>query len=244
MLTRDESRAAVLAGPQVTVVVGDVRSPGTLISAMEGVGTVISAMHGMAGPGKVTPMSVDRDGNFHLVDAAKVIGAPFVMVSVVGAAVDHQLELFRMKAQAEEYLKRSGLEWTVVRSAAFKELFLDLLRDSAGTRGRPLVFGRGTNPINFVPVADVATAVVFAALTPSQAGSTVEVIGARDFTLNGLSATVQEELGTGDLAPRHIHRWALRAIAGSRVLVNSEMSRLAAAALFMDTAPGSPSIAV
>jgi hypothetical protein len=58
-----------------------------------GVRVVVSAIHGFAGPGRVTPASVDRDGNANLVAAAKAAGADVVLMSVVGAAPDHAMEL-------------------------------------------------------------------------------------------------------------------------------------------------------
>ena len=52
---------------------GDVREAATLARAIEGVDTVVSAVHGFAGSGGVTPASVDRDGNAHLIEAAATI---------------------------------------------------------------------------------------------------------------------------------------------------------------------------
>ncbi len=66
--------------------VGDVRDPATLDAAVDGAEVVVSAVHGFAGPGRVTPASVDRAGNAHLVDAARRAGADVVLLSVVGAS--------------------------------------------------------------------------------------------------------------------------------------------------------------
>jgi NADH dehydrogenase len=235
VLTRDVSRAAPLRSPFVDVVRGDVRDPSTLGPALAGVRTVVSAVHGFIGPGRVTPASVDRDGNANLVAAAKAEGAELVLVSVVGAAAQSPMELFRMKAAAEQTLIGSGVPWTIVQAAGFLELYLDLMRRSAGKGGRPLVFGRGENPINFVPVSDVADEVVRVALDPTQRGRTVRVCGA-NMTLNELAALVQQELGTTGKRPRYIPRPVLRTLAASRVISNSALSRQAGAAIVMDTA--------
>ena len=69
-----------------------------------GSATVVSAVQGFAGPGGGSPESVDRDGNKHLIDAASAVDADFVLMSVVGAAADSPMELFRMKWAAEQYL--------------------------------------------------------------------------------------------------------------------------------------------
>ena len=84
VLTRDPARAQHLAGHDVEAVRGDVRDPGSLTRALRGASMVISAVHGLAGPGGVSPASVDRAGNAHLIDAAARTGAAFVLVSVVG----------------------------------------------------------------------------------------------------------------------------------------------------------------
>ena len=244
VLTRDPARAGLSSGPLVEVVRGDVRVPDTLLPALAGVRVVVSAVHGFAGPGRVTPTSVDRDGNANLVAAARAAGADVVLMSVVGASPDHAMELFRMKAAAERNMRASGVRWTVVRASAFLELYLELLHRSAGKSGRPMVFGRGDNPINFVSVTEVADAVVGAVLDPSVRGRVVEVVGPRDLTLNELAAICQRDPGTvgrGTMdratvgkGPRHLPRAALRVLAASRFVIASAPGRQAHAALIMD----------
>jgi uncharacterized protein YbjT (DUF2867 family) len=235
VLTRDPKRADHLSDTGAEVASGDLRQPESLVAAMAEVDLVVAAAHGFAGPGRVTPASVDRDGNAHLVAAARQGGAEFVLVSVVGAAPDHPLELFRMKATAEEDLRRSGVPWTIVRSAAFAELYLELLTSSAGKAGRPLVFGRGENPINFVSVEDVARAVVLAVSAPELRGQVLEIGGPANVTFTELARLVQRRLNATGKRPRHVPRPVLRALAGSGHLAASAIARQAAAALVMDT---------
>ena len=202
---------------------------------MTGVRTVVSAVHGFAGPGRVTPESVDRDVNANLVAAAKIENADVVLVSIVGASAHHPMELLRMKAAAEDNLRSSGVSRTIVRATAFLELYLDLMRRTTGTSGRPLIFGRGQNPINFVPVTDVAQAVVAAVLDPSQRGHIVTVSGQKDLTLNELAAMTQRKLGSGEQNPRHLPRPVLHILAATHLVINSAIARQANAALIMDT---------
>ena len=75
MLTRDRRRTAHFEGSQVEVVEGDVRDGSSLGAAMAGVSTVVSAIHGFGDIGDVSPASVDRDGNRHLIDAAAAANA-------------------------------------------------------------------------------------------------------------------------------------------------------------------------
>jgi NADH dehydrogenase len=235
VLTRDADRAAHLADPLVEVVVGDVREPSSLPPAFLGVDTVVSAVQGFVGPGRVTPQSVDRDGNAHLVAAAQAAGADMVLVSVVGAAADHPMELFRMKAAAEQHLRDSPVAWTIVHSTGFLELYLDLMRRTAGRSKRPVVFGRGQNPINFASVADVADAVIRASVDPTLRGQVIEVVG-QDLTLNQVAELVQQELGSTGKKSRHVPRAILHVLAATGIVANSAPARQARAGLVMDTA--------
>jgi len=118
---------------------------------------------------------VDRDGNACLIEAAAALNAHVVLMSVLGASPTDPMELFRMKAVAEERLRDSGTPWTIVRAGAFIELYCDLMRQTARRSRRPLVFGRGENRIIFASVPDVAAAVDRALVDPSCRGTVIEV---------------------------------------------------------------------
>jgi uncharacterized protein YbjT (DUF2867 family) len=218
VLTRDLSRAHHLQGVATDIVVGDVRDPASLTAALDGVGIVVSAVHGFAGPGRVTPRSVDRDGNANLIAGAERVGASMVLLSVVGVSPESPMELFRAKYEAEQILRASSVEWTIVRSTAFVELWAHIM-------AKPIVLGRGDNPINFVSVADVAAVVERAVIDTSWRGRTLEVGGPRNLTFNQFAGLLQG--ARGDHARiRHVPRSLLRAVA--------PFARPARAALTMD----------
>jgi uncharacterized protein YbjT (DUF2867 family) len=194
-LTREPQRAAHLATGQVQVIVGDVRDRESMGRATAGVDVVVSAVHGFVGPRGISSTTVDRDGTANLVDAARAVGADFVLMSTVGAGADSPMELFRMKRAAEQYAAASGVRTTVVRATAFVELWIDLLQTTAGRSGRPMVFGRGDNPINFVSVTDVAALLERAITDPATRGETFEIGGPDNLTLNELARVVQAAAG-------------------------------------------------
>jgi uncharacterized protein YbjT (DUF2867 family) len=232
VLTRDPARAGHLAGDRVEVMTGDVRDRASLGPATAGVDLAISAVHGFMGP-RDSLAAVDRDGNANLIDAIKAAGAHFVLVSIVGAAADSPMELFRMKRAAEEYASASGVPTTTIRATAFLELWIELLQQTAAHSGRPLVFGRGNNPINFVSVADVAALVELAVTDPTTRGKTLEIGGPDNVTFNELAQAVQTAGGrTG--APRHVPPAMLRLMANSIGHVKPQLGRQARAALGMD----------
>ena len=233
VMTRDPKRAAHLAGERIEVVTGDVRDPVGAMTVAAGVDVVVSAVHGFAGPGGVSPATVDRDGNMHLIKAAQAAGAELVLMSVVGAAPDSPFELFRMKYAAEASLAASAVSATVVRSTAFLELWIDLLANTAGRSNRPLVFGRGQNPINFVSVRDVAALVERVTLDQTTRGQTLEIGGPENLTFDELARMVIALRGGSD-GPRHIPHAALHAMGATVGRLRPELGRQARAALAMD----------
>jgi NADH dehydrogenase len=203
----------------VEIAEGDVRQPTTLSAALHEVDVVVSAVQGFAGPGGVSPQSVDRDGNANLVAAAQEAGAAVVLVSIVGASADSPMELFRCKHSAEQAVRSSGVPWTVVRSVAFVELWADIV-------GKGIVLGRGDNPINLVSVYDVADVVTQAVLDPGQRSQVIEVVGPRCISFNELAADMRRLCGRPTRV-RHVPRWVLRALA--------PLHRQPRAALLMDS---------
>ena len=235
VLTRDPARAAHLAGRNVEVTTGDVRDRASVVSAVSGAAVVVSAVHGFAGPGGVSPATVDWQGNVHLIDAAREAGAEFVLVSVVGAAADSPMELSRMKYAAEQHLRASGVSWTIVRATAFLELWIDVLTKTAARSGRPVIFGHGNNPVNFVSVTDVAALVEQAITSPAARGQILEIGGPADHTFNQLAAAFQSAAGR-TATPRHVPPPILRLMASTLGRVKPELARQAGAALVMDRA--------
>jgi uncharacterized protein YbjT (DUF2867 family) len=219
VLTREASRARHLGGAACDIVEGDVGDAASLERAVDGVTVVVSAVQGFAGPGRVSPTSVDRDGNANLVNAAASVGADVVLLSTVGAAEDHPMELFRAKHAAEVHLRASSVRWTIVRATAFIELWADIMQ-------KPIVFGRGTNPVNFVSVCDVSEVVERAVVDPSLRGQVLEVGGPQNMTFNELAMVLAAARGRAAKV-RHVPRGLLRAMA--------PVSRRANAAIAMDT---------
>jgi uncharacterized protein YbjT (DUF2867 family) len=233
VLRRTRARAAHLDAAPVEIVEGDVRVASDAQRAVAGANVVVSAVHGFAGRGGVSPASVDRDGNRHLVDAAAQAGATVILMSVVGASAESPMELFRMKDAAEQYLRASGTQWTIVRSTAFLETWIDLIADTADRAGRVVVFGRGQNPINFISVHDVAALVDRVIGDQEARGHTIEIGGPENLTLTRLATAIQAAAPT--VAPRHVPRAALKAMSVLLRPFWPERARQGAAALALDT---------
>jgi uncharacterized protein YbjT (DUF2867 family) len=226
--------------PNAHLALADVRKPATLPAAVAGSEVVVSAMHGIDPNAGQTPASVDRDGNLALIAAARAAGADIVLVSIIGAALQHPIELFRMKAAAEAALIAGaphgatgrGPDWTVVRAAAFAEMWVDIFRQTAGKSGVPKVMGRGRNAVNFVSVDDVAVAVARAATQKPLRGHVIEVAG-EDLTPTALAALVAAP-GT---RPSHIPVPVVWAIGNLLRPVKPGLARVARQTLVMERVP-------
>jgi uncharacterized protein YbjT (DUF2867 family) len=232
VLTRDASRARGLSG--IDVCVGDVRDPRLVDEAVLGADVVISSIHGFVGPGDVTPESVDRDGNAHLINAARRAGADFVLVSGIGASPDHPWDLLRAKHAAEQELRQSGIPYMIVRTYAFTETWGAIMLTSLRTSGKILVFGRGDNPSNFVSVIDVAALVDTVVGDPNLQGRELDFGGPDTLTFNQLAAIVQEVAGCRGTV-RHIPRPVLRAMGTLAQPFKPQLARQARAAVVLDT---------
>ncbi len=232
VLVRDAPRARAVLGDEVEVRVADVRQPG-LSEVVGGASVIVSAIHGFLGGRGAGPGDVDQRGNANLIDAAATVGASVVLVSVIGASPDSTLELFRAKHAAEQHLLASGVSWTIVRAAAFMETWLNILAETAGSSGRPVVFGQGTVPIPFVSAADVAAVVSRAATDTTLRGQLVEVAG-EPMSMSELAHALQAAQGwSGEI--HHVPRPVLRLLAALSQPVNPAFARKNHAALEMDT---------
>ena len=198
VLTRQAGWSPSAAAGTVEVIVGDIRDASLLNRAVAGVTAVVSCIQGFAGRDAAGPDEIDRRGNELLIETAHKQGVRrFVLVSIVGAAADSPVPLFRAKYQAEEALRASPLAWTIVRSSAFMETWLELVGDPLVEKGSTRIFGSGRNPINFVAVQDVATAVVSAALEEKRDNRTITVSGPENLTFDQFADTIRARTGGG-----------------------------------------------
>ncbi|HXU64287.1 MAG TPA: SDR family oxidoreductase [Polyangia bacterium] len=215
-------------------VVGDVRDPAAVARAVAGARVVISAVSAFGMKG-VTPRQVDLDGNVNLIAAAEGAGVErFVLVSVRGAAARHPMELARMKYVAEQRLTRSRLAWAILRPSTFTETFQQILCAPLLSNGKTVVFGRASNPVNFVSADDVARFVELAVLTDQLQGAITDLGGPQNLSLVQFVETFAAALGVVS-SIRHIPRAMLWLLSWLARPFNRTFARMARAGVLMDT---------
>jgi uncharacterized protein YbjT (DUF2867 family) len=235
VLTRHPESASERVQTGVEVVEGDIRDAAAVRRAVVGAHSVISAVHGFTGSFGGGPKAIDRDANRTLIGAAERAGCErFVLLSMLGAAPDHPMELGRMKFAAEEMLRTSGLSWTIVRPAPFMETWIEVLGAPIRRNGSALVFGIGDNPINFVSIGDVAAVVERAAVDRELAERVIDVGGPDNVTLVQFARTLQRAIGASG-AQRRVPRPVMRVASVVMRPFRPALARQIQAGVVMDT---------
>ena len=116
-MVRKQEQKEYFEKENVATVLGDLEE--NLNEAVKGADKVIFA----AGSGGKKVVEVDQEGAKRFTDAAKNAGAEkFVMLSSMGAdnpSISEELkDYLKAKGNADEYLRKSGLEYTIVRPGA------------------------------------------------------------------------------------------------------------------------------
>lgn len=125
-LVRDRTRSQEILPASTEIVVGDVLEPKTLERAIADCTVIFCATGAKPSLNPFEPYQVDYEGTKNLVDAAKANQIQhFVLVSsLCTSQFFHPLNLFWLilvwKQQAEQYLQRSGLTYTIVRPGGLK----------------------------------------------------------------------------------------------------------------------------
>jgi uncharacterized protein YbjT (DUF2867 family) len=233
VLTRDRARAAAALGATPEIVQVDVRRPDGLAEALQGAATVVSAFHGFLGGRGEGPDEVDKHGNANLFSAAQEAGSAVVLMSIMGASADSPADLFRAKFAAEESLRTRDVPWCIIRSGPYIETWHQVLQETAGRSGRPLVFGRGEQRLAFVAVDDVVALAARAVTDPALLGEVLE-IGGEPISLLQLALAVQAAHGWPG-KPRHLPRAVLRVAAEVAQPFSPTFARQNRLALVMDT---------
>jgi uncharacterized protein YbjT (DUF2867 family) len=125
-LVRDQEKAQAVLPSQVELVVGDVSSPESLNTAISDSTVILCATGARPSFDPTGPYQVDFEGTKNLVNAAKTKQIEhFILVSSLCVSqLFHPLNLFWLilvwKKQAEEYIQKSGLTYTIVRPGGLK----------------------------------------------------------------------------------------------------------------------------
>jgi uncharacterized protein YbjT (DUF2867 family) len=150
-------RISAVQAAGVAATVGDLKNPASLSQACEGVSAVITTASSTLSRQEGDSIeTVDRQGNLHLIDAAKRAGVRhFVYISIPPDG-HYDNPLSRAKREVETALARSGIEYTVLLANYFMEVWLSPILGFDYANGRATVYGNGERPMAWVSYRDVA----------------------------------------------------------------------------------------
>lgn len=184
-MVRNVEKAQQILPAEVELVIGDVLKPSELEAAIGDSTVVISATGAAPSFDPTGPYKVDFEGTKNLINAASTKGIQqFVMVSsLCTSQLFHPLNLFWLilvwKKQAEEYLQRSGLAYTIVRPGGLKNE--DSLDAIVMSKADTLFDGS-------IPRSKVAEVCVEALFQPEAKNKIVEVVARSDAPSQPLDA--------------------------------------------------------
>jgi NADH dehydrogenase len=234
-MSRMPAKLGELRALGAEVVAGDLRDPESLAHACQGAEMVLAAAHAFDSKGDNIPLAIDDAGNRQLIDAARAAGVQhFVLTSIMGARDDHPVDLLRAKYRAEQHLRASGLSYTMLRPTAFMELWAALIGEPIVRQGKTMIFGRGTNPINFVSVEDVARFALIALADPRARNQIIEIGGPENLSLLRIAATFERVTGR-TASKQHIPLPVMRVMAVLMRPVKPAFARQIQMGVIMDT---------
>lgn len=159
------------------IFIGDLREQRDIQKACQGVQYVISA-HGSNASSRGGAQAIDYRANIDLIDAAKAAGVQhFVFISVLGADRGYEdAPVFKAKWAVEQYLRSSGLSYTILRPSGFSSNLLPLAEQFRQT-GIYLLVGDPQTRTSIVSTDDLARMAAEAATTPGALNQTLAVGG-------------------------------------------------------------------
>ena len=184
-LIRNPDQGGDLGAVGIEPVLCDLEVDGDVAAAVRGADAVVFAAGAGPGSGAARKTTMDLEGAVKLIDAAKAVGiSRYLMVSAMGAADppaegDGGDDVFsaylRAKAGADEALRASGLDYTIVRPGG--------LTDDPGTG---LVSIATRLDRGMVPRADVAAVLLACLAEPRAIGRSFDLTSGNTPIANAL----------------------------------------------------------
>jgi uncharacterized protein YbjT (DUF2867 family) len=195
-VTSAPERVERLEKAGVEIVRADLKEPQTLVAACTGVSAVISTVSTIvtSQPGDSFE-ATDGGGNKALIDAAKQEGVGrFIFVSF-DTTKSPDMPLKTAKQDVEDHLKKSGLDYTILHPSLFYETWLGPMLFADPVAGTAKVYGRGTERIRYVAVADVAELAVQSLSRPAARNAVIPFGGPEEISQRDAVRIFEEAFG-------------------------------------------------
>ena len=193
IVVRNEVKAKSLSDVTSKSIIADVCNKETLNQILDKQDIVISALGKSVSPNdksKSTFREVDYTANANILDEAIKAGIKkFVYVSAFHSEKYLHLEYFRVHHDFAELLKKSGIDYSIIKPPAIFSAFIDMIE--MAKKGQLVNIGNGDKKTNPVYEGDLAKVVVDSV---NLTNSTIEVGGKAIYTRKQLNEIIQNEI--------------------------------------------------
>ena len=158
-IARNEKRLLEKGLKPEQVISAEVTDPTTLTGQLIDADVLISTVGITRQKDGLTYMDVDYQANMNLLKEAKKAGIrKFIYVSVINGARMRHLKIVEAKEKFVDELKKSGLDYLIVRPNGFFSDMKDFL--DMAQKGKVYLFGNGDYKLNPIHGADLAKAIM------------------------------------------------------------------------------------
>lgn len=189
--------ASTLIAAGAEPVYGDLKDEASLPRALAGVQTIIATAITVLRGGEDNVETVERQGYRRLIKAATEAGVEhFIFVSAVGAALDSPNDFMRAKAETEQRLRESALDYTILVPTAFTDVWPAMAVGMPALQGQPVTLVReGLRRHSFIYGGDVAAFAAAAVDNPQARNQTLAIGGPEALSWRDVVATYERVLG-------------------------------------------------
>ena len=156
----------------------------------------------------ITFKKLHYEATVNVVEAAKAASVKrFIHMSALGASIEGKTTYFRTKAQAEAYVRESGLTYTIFRPSVIygpHDHFITMLSDIIRWSPVILVIGSGRYRLQPVHVKTVAKGFALSLSLPNTQNQTYEVGGPEPLEYNKILDIIAKALGKKFLWKIHV----------------------------------------
>ena len=236
ILLRPSPRTPTLPpGVPVEVAVTGLSDVRGLRAAMRGVDTVYHLAGGEAAGGRANLQAVDIEGTRNLAEAAADAQVERIFyLSHLGADRAAGFPVQKAKGIAEEYIRKSGLPFTILRGSilfgpgdSFTTGLAMLLAAAPGILPLP---SKGETLVQPLWVEDLVTCLTWALDAPETVGQTYEVGGSEYISLREVVRTVMEVTRQ----PRLLVNWPTQSMRLLTIIIESVFPRFPTSIFWMD----------
>ncbi|HPF28316.1 MAG: SDR family oxidoreductase [Steroidobacteraceae bacterium] len=184
-LVRNADKAAALAAAGVEIVAGDGSDPAAVAKALQGVDRAV-----LIYPNSEHQLALEK----LFVDQAKAAGIKHIVKLSSPEALEHMKNpVHQTHFRSEQFIKASGMPWTMVRPNFFMQNFLGNAHSikAEGKFSMPMGEGRAA----MTDTRDAGAVIAHVLTTPGHAGKSYDITGPAVMTFHDVAAVFSEVLG-------------------------------------------------